>query len=225
MVAFAFGVPPEFKSYKVCNCRCSHVRKTFMRITFIIFLIIFYLAATGQKIEYRNDSLFIENIYVDAQTPKDELDKILNEPGKTRKSKNNFRKHPVTGKKVREKTIYYLNHGLYFRRYDYDTTKFSVGLRLYPYMVDKQEKVYGLPGRAFSGQLYIGENFINDKRTISELQTLKNCSVTLEEVVWGTYRTIIGGDIIYKQNIIRLSFDPQNKELTSVLIHHNFRDR
>ena len=41
----------------------------------------------------------------------------------------------------------------------------------------------------------------------------------------GTNSTIIGGDIIYEQNVIRLSFDSKTKKLKSVFIGHNFKDR
>ena len=153
------------------------------------------------------------------------LTNFLFQEAKKKNSKSNFRKHPITGKKVIETTFYYLDLGLFFRKYDFDTTKLSVGIKLYSNTIDKEEKVHGLPGRAFSGQLYIAENFINDKRQIAELQKLNNCTVTVDEAVIGSYRTIIGGDIIYKQNIIRLTFDRQTKELTSVIIHHNFKDR
>ena len=77
----------------------------------------------------------------------------------------------------------------------------------------------------FKGQLYIAENFINDKRQIEQLQNLNNCSVTVSKASLGSYSTIIGGDIIYQQNVIRISFDRQTKELTDVFIHHNFKDR
>ena len=36
---------------------------------------------------------------------------------------------------------------------------------------------------------------------------------------------IIGGDIIYEKNIIRLSFDQKTREMNAVYIHHNFKER
>lgn len=196
-----------------------------MRIHFISTLLTFCLFVKGQIIEYRNDSLFIENVYVDAQTPKNQLDKILGESGRTINSKSDFRRHPATGKKVKETTIYYLNHGLYFRKYDYDSTKLSIGVKLYQYKISKDEANYGMSGRPFTGQLFIAENLINGKRSFSELQKMKNCTLTVDEAVIGSYKRIIGGDIVYKENIIRLSFDNQTNELTEVVIHHNFKDR
>jgi hypothetical protein len=77
----------------------------------------------------------------------------------------------------------------------------------------------------FKGELYIGGHYINDKRTPEQLKQLENCSVTLSIARLGSYSSLIGGDIIYMQNIIRLMFDSKTKELKSVFIHHNFKDR
>ena len=182
------------------------------------------MVATGQKIEYRHDSLFVNNFYVDAQTTKATIDSLLNTKGKTKTSKDNDKLNPTTGKKVVRTTDFYYDLGLFFRKYDYDTTKLSVGIKLYRDTDPKEDKQSELT-ETFKGQLFIADNYINDKRTIEQLQQLKNCSVTIDQASLGSYSTIIGGDIIYEQNIIRLSFDRKTKELKSVFIHHNFKDR
>ncbi len=199
-----------------------------MRLILTIFLAMIYFEVAGQKIEYLNDSLFINDFFIDALTPKSIIDKILNETGKTTKSKSKFRKNPTTGKNVKEKTVIYLNNGLYFRWYDYDSTKLSIAIRLHAYTNGKDEANYGIPGNLFQGKLFIAGNYLNDKRLVADLQKLENCKVTIEEVSLGAspgIRKIIGGDIVYKENIIRLSFDPSIEQLTTVLIHHNFKDR
>lgn len=196
-----------------------------MRYIIFIFLACISLLVSGQNIEYRNDSLFVNNIYVDASTNKLTLDNLLKSEGRENFSKDKYKDNPATGRKVKQTTYYYYDFGLFFRKYDYDTTKLSIGIKLYPYHISKEEANNGMPGRPFPGQLFIAENLINNKRQVSELQKMKNCSITVSEATFGSYKTIIGGDIIYKQNIIRLAFDRQTKELTEVFIHHNFKDR
>jgi hypothetical protein len=195
-----------------------------MRITITIFLLSFFLGATAQKIEYRHDSLFVNSFYVDAQTSKSIIDSLLNTKGKTKTSKDNDKINPTTGKKVVRTTDFYYDLGLFFRRYDYDTTKLSVGIKLYRDIDSKEDRQSELT-ETFKGELYIADNFINDKRTLEQLQKLKNCSVTTSSVSLGSYTSLIGGDIIYLQNIIRLSFDKKTSELKAVFIHHNFKDR
>lgn len=195
-----------------------------MRVIITIFCLTFYFLATGQKIEYRHDSLFVNNVYVDAQTDKAAIDSLLSTKGKIRTSKDNYKLNPETGKSVVLTTYYYYDLGLFFRRYDYDTAKLSVGIKLYrdtDRKVDRQAELT----ETFKGELLIAGNYMNDKRTIVQLQQLKNCAVRVSQATVGSYSSIIGGDIIYEQNIIRLSFDIRTKELISVFIHHNFKDR
>lgn len=195
-----------------------------MRITITIFLVSIFSVATGQKIEYRHDSLFVNNFLVDAKTTKTTLDSLLNAKGKTKTSKDNNKINPATGKKVVRITDFYYEQGLFFRRYDYDTAQLSVGIKLYR-DTDKKEDRENELTEPFKGELFIADNFINDKRTIEQLQLLKNCSVTRSYVSLGTYSYPIGGDIIYLQSVIRISFDKKTNELTDVFIHHNFKDR
>lgn len=195
-----------------------------MRVIITIFCLTFYFLATGQKIEYRHDSLFVNNVYVDAQTDKAAIDSLLSTKGKIRTSKDKYKLNPETGKSVVLTTYYYYDLGLFFRRYDYDTAKLSVGIKLYrdtDRKVDRQAELT----ETFKGELLIAGNYMNDKRTIVQLQQLKNCAVRVSQATVGSYSSIIGGDIIYEQNIIRLSFDIRTKELISVFIHHNFKDR
>src|SRR5204863_9933217 len=100
-----------------------------MRTIFALLLIFFSSIAIGQKIEYRNDSLFLNSFYVDAQTGKYIIDSLLNVKGKTKTSKDNDKLNPATGKKVARVTDFYYGLGIFFRRYDYDTTKLSVGIK------------------------------------------------------------------------------------------------
>jgi hypothetical protein len=195
-----------------------------MRIIITILLSFIYFIVSGQKIEYRHDSLFVNNFYVDAQTSKSIIDSLLNTKGKIKISKDNDKVNPATGKKGVQTTDFYYDLGLFFRWYDYDTTQLSVGIKLYRDTDPKEDRQHVL-AEPFKGQLYIADNYMNDKRASKQLQELKNCSVTVTQASIGSYSTIIGGDIVYEQNIIRLSFDSKTSELKSVYIHHNFKDR
>ncbi|MFD2920199.1 hypothetical protein ACFS6H_10795 [Terrimonas rubra] len=195
-----------------------------MQIVSTLFLLLFYFVAAGQKVEYRHDSLFVNNFYVDAQTNKTTIDSLLGVKGKTKTSKDSYKINPATGKKVLRTTYFYYTLGLFFRYYDYDTVKLSVGIKLHRDTDTKRDKREEL-SETFAGQLYIADNYINDKRKIEELKHLKNCSVTVDQASLGYYSKIIGGDIIYGENIIRLTFDSNTTELKAVYIHHNFKDR
>jgi len=203
-----------------------------MREVFILFLASFSLTTFAQKVEYRNDSLYINNLFVDAQTNASTLDSVLNAKGKTKKSKSSFKENQITGKKVVQTTRFYYDLGLFFRTYDNDSTQLSVGVKLYRDTnkqlyrdTNKREEKQSELTEPFKGQLFIADNFINDKRSIEELEKLKNCSVTVSKASLGSYSTIIGGDIIYKESVIRLSFDKTTKRLKALFIHHNLKDR
>lgn len=194
-----------------------------MKILFSWMLSVFSIVATTQKIEYRHDSLFVNHFYVSAQTSKWVIDSLLSAKGRTKTSRDDDKINPVTGRKIKITTDYYYDLGLFFRRYDYHTTKLSVGIKLFRDTDAKKDKESELT-QTFRGDLYIADNYMNDKRTLSQLQQLKNCRVTTSAVSMGAYTYLIGGDIIYLKNIIRISLDQETKELLEVFIHHNFRD-
>jgi hypothetical protein len=195
-----------------------------MRTSFTTLLIAFALVGSAQRIEYSQDSLFVNGVYVDAQTSKSTIDSLLNEKGKRKASRDKDKINPSTGKKVWRTTDFYYDLGLFFRRYDYDTSKLSIGIKLYRDTDLKEDRQDELT-EPFKGDLYIAGNYVNDKRTLEELKQLENCSVAIKIASVGSYSSLIGGDIIYMQNIIRLLFDSKTKELKSVFIHHNFKDR
>lgn len=190
-----------------------------MRIALSVVFIILYVAATGQKIEYRQDSLFINSYFVDIHTSKTTLDSLLGAKGRVKTSKDKLMPNPITHKPAILTTNFYSEIGLFFRRYDYDSTKFSVGIKLYhdsDAKFDREEAWKGV----FKGQLYIADNYINDKRTMAQLDGLENCRVTYEQLRMGSYTSILGGDIIYGKNIIRLALDYHTTELNAIYIHY-----
>jgi hypothetical protein len=212
-------IPAQQKALDVS----SHLDRL-MRIIFILFLALCSLTTFGQKVEYRNDSLYINGLFINAQTKNSTLDSVLNAKGRNKTSRSSFKINPATDKKVIEATRFYYDLGLFFRTYDYDTTQLSIGIKLYRDTDKKEDKQSELTD-TFKGQLYIADNYMNDKRSIEELEQLRNCRITISKASLGTYSTIIGGDIIYMENVIRLSFDKTTKELKAIYIHHNFKDR
>jgi hypothetical protein len=195
-----------------------------MRITLVILVNLFCIGAFGQKIEYRHDSLYVNNYFVDAQISKVTLDSLLGAISKTKTSKDDYTISPVTGKKVIRTTYFYYDLGLFFRKYNHDISKLSIGIKLYRDNEPKKDKESELK-ETFRGQLFIAENLINDKRKIEQLKKMENCTVTASQATLGSYSMLIGGDIFYEKNVIRLSFDSKTSELKEVFIHHNFKDR
>jgi hypothetical protein len=195
-----------------------------MRIIFTILLAAFCSLAYGQKVEYRHDSLFINDYFVDAQTGNPTLDSLLESKGKTRRSTDKYSIDSSTGKKLKLTTRSYNDLGLLFRRYDDDPTKLSVRIKLYRETDAKRERKDELT-ETFGGELYIAGNYLNGKRTLAQLKELRNCTVTTSSISFGSYTGLLGGDIVYGENVIRLAFDKQTSELISVFIHHNFKER
>jgi len=193
----------------------------------LLFLLFTFLCFTvsGQTIEYRNDSLFVNNTYVNAQTTKAALDSLLKSKGKIKKSKADIRKCPASNKKVFTTTYFYHDLGLFFRKFDCDTTALSVGIKLYYDTDSKFDKSVSELRKTFNGQLIIAGNVINDKREIRELEQMQNCRVTITKLNAGSYETILGGDIFYGEQTIRLAFDSKTNKLTSVFFHYGFKNQ
>ncbi|MBX2978728.1 MAG: hypothetical protein KF905_05475 [Flavobacteriales bacterium] len=190
----------------------------------ILILVIFQaISAMGQNITHRNDSLFINDFYVNPQITKSTLDSLLASTSKAKKSKGNTPPCPNSDKKVTRTTYFYYELGIFLRKYDCDTSKFSLGIKLYHDSDRKYDKRSGELTNTFSGELLIADNEIHDKREISELQAMDNVTVTISKLEIGIISSVIGGDIVSVRDFIRLSFDSKTDQLTHVYIHHNFR--
>ncbi len=121
-------------------------------------------------------------------------------------------------------TYFYYDLGLFFRKYDCDTSKLSVGIKLYNDSDGKYDKKYNELTNTYQGQLIIAGNIMNGKRELQELEQMNNCKVTISKLTFGSFSRILGGDLIYTKNLIRLSFDSKTNKLTYVYIHHNFQN-
>ncbi len=186
-------------------------------------LLLFYVAATSQTIEYRNDSLFVDNLFIDAKTDKSKIDSLLGTNHKTKSSKDDYRINPTTGTNVIQTTDYYYDKGLFFRRYDFDKTALTVGIRMLSGTNKKAETKTGL-AKSFEGQLLILENQMNDKKKSSQLTNLKNCEVMFRSLRTSSREYLMQGEILHGKNQITIFFDEDTNEVTSIFISLNLTD-
>ncbi len=201
----------------------SHVNLIIMKIILLFILSILFFESNGQKIVYRHDSLFVNNIYVDAQTKKHTIDSLLNSKGETKTSKDEDTKNPGTGKKVVLTTYFYNDLGLFFRKYNYNKSALTFGIKLSDDTDPNKVKQNGLEN-IFKGDFFIDENFMNDKRKVSQLQNLKNCQVLFRYLSTSARDYLVEGEIIYGTNTITILFDETSCELTTVFINIDLKN-
>ena len=76
----------------------------------------------------------------------------------------------------------------------------------------------------FKGELYIADNYMNDKRTIEQLQKLNNCTLQYQQShisAFGQPHTITIANLIYQESLVNILFDSDTNETTCVFIYHN----
>lgn len=185
-------------------------------------MVLEFLSVVGQKIEYRNDSLFINNLFVDASIEKDVLDSLIGSSGKVKRSKDKFRRIKETGKKEKVKTVYYQDKGLFFRTFEHDSTKLMVRIK-FTHDSDRKKNKKSELKRIFTGKLFIAGNHINDNLEVSQLKDLENCRLEMLYVSFGSKSERLGGELICMRNMIKLSFDDNTDYLTTLSILHNFK--
>ena len=187
-----------------------------MRIVLLSVCICFSFTGFSQKIDFRNDSLFVNNYYLDGYTNKATLDSLLETKGKEKKHIGKWK--PGTKERIHYLNYTYKRLGLQFTKNDYEPEKMSVSIKLYKNSGSFQYQnpdIYG----TFKGALFIAENYLNDKRKIEDLQRLKNCTITYEESTVNSHTIISFCKIIYKNRIIVVLFDYETNELTNVFIN------
>lgn len=179
-------------------------------------LVLFCCNAIGQRIDLRNDSLFVNHYFIRNTTDKATLDSLLGSKGKRR---NNISNHvyPGTDQRMRSETYTYSSKGIIFsRNLDYDTAQLSIRIKLKKNLDNYVDQV-NMPTQRFKGELFIDDNYMNDKNSIEQLQKLKKCRVTYNEHTFNTGRTVIvSGNVIYQQRRIGLLFDIQTNEITVI---------
>lgn len=180
---------------------------------------IFICEANAQNIHYRNDSLFVNETYVNEEITKEELDVLLGYKGKIKTSKNKY-----IYDKTKQTTWYYHDLGLFFRKYENKPNRLHLGIKLYEELDPKMDKSRSELKSVFKGELRIGNDYMNDKRTFEQLQNLESSMFNLSTMLFGSYSQILGGELIYKGQQIRISFDKETSKLTTIHIHHNWKN-
>lgn len=187
-----------------------------MRLLLLIFLLELSFVAYSQKINFKNDSLFINDFYVDGYTNKTTLDRLLNSNGKQKKKTGKYK--PGT-KQISNLVSYtYKKLGLIFTKNDDEISTLSIAVKLYRNTTPSIDHS-NMPTNTFGGELFIAENYMNDKRQIAQLEKLKNCTVTFKQWNSSSQAVVISCDIIYQERPIRLLFDAASHKMTCIFIH------
>lgn len=189
-----------------------------MRFLLIIVLFHFSNHIFGQRIDFKNDSLFINSFYVNGKTSKSTLDSLLNQKGKEKSMTG--KQKPGTQTAIKWVRITYSKLGLMFSKNDYDPAALALAVKLH-----KNTKPdidwNNMPTKVFNGELYIDGNYMNDKRTIDQLQTMQSCKVSYQESSFAGHTGITQCQIICLDTNIRALFDFQTNELTCVFIGYS----
>jgi hypothetical protein len=186
-----------------------------MRITFLIVLFHVSFSAMGQRVDFRNDSLFINNIFINWTTSKSTLDSLLHDKGKVKKAIAKY--IPGTNQPAKWTQIIYNKKGLIFRKSEHDTSSLLVAIKLYKNMNPEVDQTI-MSTKTFNGDLFIDINYMNDKRRIDQLKKLTNCLVSYKESTSDSHPAIIFCNILYQKRKIRALFDYQTNDLTCIFI-------
>jgi hypothetical protein len=191
-------------------------KKLFMRTRFIILFFHFSLSVIGQRIDFRNDSLFINNLFVNGHTNKSTFDSLLGDKGKEKEMEG---KHKPGAKEtvIKWTKITYKDLGLIFTKNDYDPATLAIGVKLHKNS-NPDVDWNNMPTKIFKGELYIDNNYMNDKRTIGQLNKLENCTVNCQQSTFAGRTGIVNCNIICLDKEIRALFDFQTNELTCIFI-------
>lgn len=184
-----------------------------------IFLLVFLhatLFTTGQRVDFRNDSLFINTIFVNATSSKSTLDSLLEEKGKQVTILGKYM-HGVN-QKTKWTKIIYNKKGLIFSKNEFDSSNLSLAVKLYK-NTDPEVDRNNMSTKSFHGELFIDTNYLNDKRRIDQLQKLSNCLVSYKESTFLSHTGIINCNIFYRKREIRALFDFQTNNLTCIFIN------
>lgn len=189
----------------------------------IIFCFIHVIVA-GQTIEYRNDSLYINTLFVDSKTSNAKIDSLLESKGISKSSEDDYRTNPTTGKSVIQKTDFYFEKGIFFRRYDFDKSAITVGIRLLDGENKKAKTQTGLD-KSFEGELLIEGNHMNKIKKANQLTTLKNCEVIYRSLRTSSREYLMQAEIYHGNNQITIFLDEDTNEVTAIFISLNLSDK
>jgi ascorbate-specific PTS system EIIC-type component UlaA len=136
-----------------------------MRFIFFLLLTLPSFISIAQKVECRNDSIFINSFYINASTSKATIDNILKVTGKTKQQLGHYK--PMTKERMRVTSYTYNKLGMIFRKYDYDSTKLSIVIKL--------SRNSNIATKLFMGDLYFANSHINEIKRLDQIQQLKDC--------------------------------------------------
>ncbi len=197
------------------NCLSLQPDRLSMRYLYALMFIHVSLLAGAQKVEFRNDSLFINACYVDGATSKSTMDSLLGDKGKLKKVTG---KHiPGTTEVAKWTKVTYSKSGLIFTKSDDDSSKLLLAIKLYKNRNPEVDQ-NNMPTKAFTGSFFIDSNYMNDKKRVEDLQGLSNCHVNCQESSFAGRTGLIFCDILYQKRGIRALFDFQTNELSCVFI-------
>lgn len=186
-----------------------------MRFFLIILLFHYSHYIMGQKIEFRKDSLFINSFFVNGKTSKTTLDSLLGDKGKVKSITGKER--PGTPSAIKWMRITYSRLGLIFNTNNYDPNALAIAVKLHK-NTNPGVDWNNMPTNIFKGEFYIEGSYMNDKRTIAQLQTMPNCKVSYQESSFAGHTGITQCKIICLDSDIRALFDFQTNELTCIFI-------
>ncbi len=187
-----------------------------MRFVLFLFLILLSLITRGQKIECRNDSIFVNGFYVTDATEKSTLDSLLQTKGKesTKPGHNATRKIQVT-------RYTYKRLGLIFIKSDDDTTMFSIFIKL-SRNSNPTVDMSAMATQRFKGDVYFANTHMNEVKQIEQLQEIKNCKITYlkqpVEVPNYPLAGVIGATVFYHKRAMHVSIDIFTDRVTVVYI-------
>ncbi|HQU56884.1 MAG TPA: hypothetical protein PLG88_05620 [Chitinophagaceae bacterium] len=182
-----------------------------MRCCFSIFILLIGLSAFGQRIDFRNDSLFINHQYVDNHTPKSTLDQLMGMVGKEKTS---------AGKQVKNKIFYtfyiYKKLGVKFFKKNTDSSHLSVGIKFYKNTDGSFSKNLHL--KTFKGEMYIDGNYMNERRSIAQLENTTSWFVFYRTSRFMGEDFILYATLHYGKREIRALFDRIKKLMNCIYI-------
>lgn len=173
-----------------------------------LFIIFFYCSfiSIGQRIDFKNDSLFVNNYFVNWTTSKSTLDSLLKVDGKEKKRIGKYK--PGTKEPYKWTSYSYDKLGLIFGKNDYDTISLTLAVKLNRNS-NPTVDANNMSTRIFKGKFFIDDILMNDIKNIDQLQKLKKFSLT-GNIVY---------NLIYKKRQIRVLTDFQTGELTCIFIY------
>lgn len=173
----------------------------------------------GTIIEYRNDTLLINGVFVSGKATKAFLDSIVGQKSKTFTDKSPALIH---GEKENLITTYhYKELGFNFLIFSNFPGVLVLDVSIHKNDNTKEDRSK-LFYTTFKGKFYLQGVLMSDIKTHGDLSKVP-CSYNLTYLTFGNSKDLLGGELACGRSLIRLSYDSQ-ENLTSVRIFHDKRE-